>query len=265
MEDKREKAIRRIKKLLALSGSINEQEAIAATEMAQKLMREYQLSDEAIADYNKSDAANFEEKNALTDEEFKNWRVTKTRQSMISAIAKFCGCKIFYQPTPRVNRNGRIVWENMPVYFGFRTNIEYAAYLTIYLFRSQYNAYETEKKRVRAINKEAGFTRLRKPDNKSFYFGFSQGVSRKMYDLLETERKELEDASSQGDAKASTALMIIDNKKLDAAWENRSSGFRSMKTGYTGKLTCSYETGFNAGKNVNLNRGIGRSTKRISS
>lgn len=220
----RNKILAKIKKCLALSSSSNEHEAEAALRQARALMEKHGIDDDDMLAYEAS------------EQRAKSGAKTKPvsyENSLACKVADAFGCRIIFITAPLWNSQGH--WS----FIGCGVAPEIASYAFQVLYRQCKRArtehINTKLKRCKTA------TKTRRAD--LFCEGWMYAVSGKIAALAENERQTA--AIDAYVAKHFPALKSLDSR-------NRNDGRKLRDHEYD-----DYIMGGHAGKNVELNRGVG--------
>lgn len=157
--DYKSKHIERVRKLLALSASSNENEAKVALQRAEKIMEKYAIS---YIDLGKAESGTgiFVTNSKTRDK----WKV-----NLYGSIGYILGCASIF----RINENQKMAI----TFYGKKPNIEMA----IYLCEVVTHAVNTQWKKYRKDNDIASDAYHRN----RFYLSFSEGISRTIVDMFQ--------------------------------------------------------------------------------
>lgn len=226
----------RVRKLLSRTSErgCTQQEAETAYALASKLLAEHNLS---MADVS-------EEREEWTEAEaIQTGRVLMEHNLAYQIVREFFFVKglVRSKPLPGKPRNQSFVL------FGKKENVETATFIYNSLLSAFDRLFESAKIAYGLPQK----------DRRTFVAGVYQGF----YDKLTAERRvmEIERDASDSTGKTGTALALVSinqqvEKKFAETYKNLTKNYSSY-TSPSGS-TRSYNTGYAAGQNLNLNRGL---------
>lgn len=156
----------------------------------------------------------------------------------VGAIAHFCDCRVWREKNP--------AGENRHVYFGLRSDIEVAHYLTELIdaaVRSELGRYKTSP----------DYRRFRHQDrhlaNASFTFGMVVSIGDKLV-AMKAARDKVNDGAGRGLVVLKTAVVDDEFGKLDLNLRASRGASRTVSM-------TAYEAGGSAGASLPINPGIG--------
>lgn len=241
----RERVIERVKKLLALSTSPNENEAAAAAEKAQALLAEYNLS---IADLKtgekKEDEVYFDEDAEMTDS--RPWR-----RQLAAMTAKMFFCTHFFMFHYFDNPRNKVGYKrrDQHIFVGSRGNAEVARLMFEY-FNST----------IERLAREAGRNEARR--RSSFENSFKHAAANRLCWRI----KERIDAAARGDIKGSdgrnlpalVGLLEGSQARNRAAIDERLSDVKSiaLRPDGAGRNEKGMRAGDEAGKKIGLDQQV---------
>jgi hypothetical protein len=232
----REKIVDRIRKLLALSRSSNENEAATAAARAAELMREHQIEEAQLRVEDPSAVKEPIERAAID----KATRRIRWKGTLAAALAKSLGCHMWWEgPTIKV--------------LGRQSAARTMFYMYGYLVAEIDRLAEEQYRATGLALLPAGVVGWKN--------GFRRGAADTISIRLSSERHKHEASTAAqlaAGASTSAALMVIkkDQTEVDLAWKEMSKGFGSVSRG---KVTNAdgYRAGVDAGRNVSLGGGKG--------
>lgn len=247
MSTDRNKNIRRIQKLQALArGEAESGNAIAAesaARIAAKLMVEHAISATEVERPISDDP--------MVAHESSTGRNLVWLRQLYHAVATANNCSTSY-----------VTKSDTVTFYGTRSDCEVAEFLAVHLAREvqlRADLYMHERReQLRRENTAAGYRKyvLRKGLRNSFAMSAVTSLDERLQAMRREALKEA--AQSHGDAAASTALVVLDNKLALA------EGFRDsfgMGKGRTHRYRHNTE-GSAAGNDININRGLGGTSVR---
>jgi hypothetical protein len=156
----------------------------------------------------------------------------------IGAVANFCDCRVW--------REKNLAGESRYVFFGLRSDIEVAHYLTELIdtaVRSELGRYKTTSDYQRCRHKE------RHMANASFTLGMVASIADKL-----TAMKSGRDEANQGTGRD---LVVLKAAVVDAELEKLDLKLRTVRRPTRMVSTTAYEAGSAAGASLAINPGIG--------
>jgi hypothetical protein len=210
-----------------VSNGCTEAEAMAAAEMAGRLLERYALS---------MDEIEIREARCVQAEIPLTGRQRRPIDGCVPAVARFCGCKVWLS---REEDHARYV------FFGFESDVSLATYLFAVIERGM----QTELERFRQVQPALRGILLRQAS-----VSYQQGMASRLAERLEAmlAAREAEVAARRSD---STALMIVKHRVVEEAFKE--TAIRLVSARRTGiRATGAYRQGYAAGDRVNLNRPV---------
>jgi hypothetical protein len=230
--DKRQ-VTEKIKKLLRLSESPNENEAALAAVRAQEMMEKYQISIMDTDDGGELSTAD----DFTVDQKgrFEPWY-----------LAFFVGLATLYDLNPYLKRNCRKNGKNYTKLqvIGLETDAEVFRYAFQFLTDTTLRLYKQElEKKKRA----AGAVPSRKQIN-TFRYSFCQGCTTRILKKMRAAKQ----SQAQTD---STALVVVKTEAIERYKKDNNLRMRSEKVGGGPRAFngSAYQAGYRAGGNINLN------------
>jgi hypothetical protein len=221
----------KLKKIFALAASDNENEANEAAAKAQELLLKYNLSEEELNSFSleKSEKVVHVYADGKNARNRSAWNV-----SLANVVARANLCNV-------LSSGPQIIWIGKP------TNIEIARYIFDSLTRELERICEIKWILFRYnVNNRWNSTHGKTWKN-SFYMGAVQGVSEK----LNANLKQLKIDNTN------LALVVVNNEEELEEYLNDKFKYRTpTKSSYT-RDRSAFDQGKEAGKNVNVNRGVG--------
>lgn len=225
-----------LKKIQALRAKIpdngaTEDEAKAAAEMADRLMREHEITEAELSNVKPTDFSfGYHDNRTKT--------IHPVNKFTIMSIANFCEVRCWWDPT---NLKG--------VFFGLEEDVAMAEYLTDFIRGAADRAY---KEYLKSPERPKGVS------GHQLFWSFMQGFCGR----INTKLKELREAR-QEEIKTSTGTDILVLKKELATAEMQQRGITLRKTRARGIKTngSAYDHGRAAGDRVSLDRPLGGSGK----
>lgn len=227
----RDEALKKVKKCMALSRSANEHEAAAAVRQAQKLMAEFGLADEDVS------LADVREARVKTRSSGMNaWEV-----SLVNLVAKAFGCEKFRHQSGFYNGAGNWTVRKEWVFIGLDASADIAGYACDVLLR------QCSAARMAHITKQPKnckpITKTARGD--AFAKGWVWGVSAKVEAFAQpTKNAALLLTYMERNHGEMKSIKVLDKSKL-----------RKLDEGHL-------VAGFRAGRNAELNRGVGGADER---
>ena len=157
----------------------------------------------------------------------------------VGAIAQFCDCRVW--------REKNAAGEARYVFFGLRTDVEVAQYLTEMIdgaVRSELGRYKTSKDYQRFRHNERHLA------NSSFTFGMVASIAEKL-----TAMKAARDAANENSGRA---LVVLKSAVVDAELEKLSLNLRTRRASRRMVSADAYEAGGVAGASLAINPAIRR-------
>lgn len=210
-----------------VSNGCTEAEAMAAAEMAGRLLERYALS---------MDEIEVREARCVQAEIPLAGRQRRPIDGCVPAVARFCGCKVWLS---RDEAGARYV------FFGFESDVALATYLFSVIDRGM----QTELDRFRRANATLRGVPLRQAS-----VSYQQGMAGRIAERLETMlvAREAEVSARRSD---STALMIVKHQIVEDAF--RQTTIRLVSARRAGvRANGAYRQGYEAGDRINLNRPV---------
>lgn len=219
-----------------VSNGCTEAEAMAAAEMAGRLLERYALS---------MDEIEVRQTRCVQAEVPLPTRQRRPIDGCVPAVARFCGCKVWLS---RDEAGARYV------FFGFESDVSLATYLFSVVERGM----QTELERFRQAQPALRGVALRQAS-----VSYQQGMAGRIAERLEgmLASREAEVAAQRSD---STALMVVKHQVVEDAF--RETTIRLVAARRAGiRPNGAYRQGYAAGDRINLNRPVGgRSRGAIS-
>jgi hypothetical protein len=214
-----------------------EAEAMAAAEMAGRLLERYALTMSEI-DVRQEPCVQVEVPLGGTRR--------RPIDACVPAIARFCDCKVWLARVPAPAPSHY-------VFFGFETDAGLAAYLFSVVDR----AIRTELTRFRERGTTLSGTALRRATG-----SFQHGMAARVAERLEAMHTERESAVA-AQRPTGTALTIVRHQVVEDAFRATKVRLQSMP-GLTQRRNAAFHAGRAAGERVNLNRPVsGGDTSRL--
>lgn len=210
-----------------VSNGCTEAEAMAAAEMAGRLLERYALT---------MDEIEIREARCVQAEIPLMGRQRRPIDGCVPAIARFCGCKVWLS---RDEVSARYV------FFGFESDVALATFLFSVIERGM----QTELAHFRQSQPSLRGTPLRQAS-----VSYQQGMAGRIAERLDTMlvSREAEVAAQRSD---STALMIVKHRVVEEAF--RETTIRLISGRRTGiPADGAYRQGYAAGDRINLNRPV---------
>lgn len=241
-----------------VSAGCSENEAMTAAALAGKLMDQYALT--------MSDIQIRDEKCVQEYVQSPSMSRDGIDRCMVS-LARYCDIKIWFIKGQRIkkyvgrNRNGRPKYEFTEVssskygVFGLEQDVALFKYLFKVILVSADNACNDFKKTENYLNAETyngGMRGGRLSAYKSFREGFAEGVSWKLHNMKDEREQEVREMRRTG-----TDLVVVKMETVEAEFEK--TGLRLRRHYRYGQGAGDYNAGIagrEAGKKVNLNRGV---------
>lgn len=221
----RDELLSKVRKLLSLSKSANEHEAALAAEKAKKLLDEHNIKEFELTKTIES----IIEKEAYTFG--KNTIAWIT--IVASGLSKYLDCKIIM-----VGKKLKVI--------GSKTDIEVFEYLFSYLINTIERL--TQKETIPCMTNARSY-------KDSFRKGMAMGINRKLILIKQGEK--------QAPTTNCTALVLTKEKEVNAFFTKLYPKTRASKA-TVNTLSYGYVKGLEAGRNVEINKGIKSSLKTIS-
>ena len=213
--------IEKIKKLLSLANSPNENEAKLAASKANEMLVKHNISMQTVQE------SNFEYIIQSVEEE--RARIDHYEVLILMLLRKHYFVEIGIKSGKRIE--GMKYFSKSLQIFGRPENVEVAGYVYSYL-RQTFPVLWREFKKNTGANVSA---------KKSYYIGLSEGIS----EVLEKTRLHVEQE---------TGLMVINDKKLEAANKARCNGNHTVSSGNVNQSAKAH--GYEHGKNVRIAKPI---------
>jgi hypothetical protein len=212
-----------------IDNGCTEDEALSAAAKVAELLDRYDLS---LTDVEIREAS-------CERREYETYRKKRIPlDDCIGAVANFCDCRVW-----REKNQAR---EATYVFFGLRSDIEVAHYLTELIdnaVRSELGRYKTS----------AGYRRFRHQDrylaNSSFTLGMVASIADKLT-AMKVERDAVNNTTGRD-------LVVLKAAVVDAEFEKLDLNLRSVRRQSRMVSTSSYEAGSAAGASLAINPGIG--------
>jgi Protein of unknown function (DUF2786) len=248
----KEKVVQKIKKLLSLGNSSNENEAALALERARQLLLKHKLEIQDL----KLDAPELEEDitehqrdNKANVEEMKNWAA-----SLLSQVMKSSFCRVYFTSLPG-NPYAKIHLVGKP------SDLEIAKEMFHFIYRQVYNLSRTFSNTSidESILSDANNAFVAAPirgtrTTEKMRADFRAGCGRRVRERLWEITRQQNHANTQ-----TTALVVQEDKKLSEYMSSLRLG--SIRGGSTARqASTAYQRGTIAGNTVRLRREIGRNT-----
>jgi hypothetical protein len=237
--------LQRIKKLLSLAESSNENEAAAAASKAQELMFKHNLEVSDVAGIDLKPDEKVDEHNFDLDageSKLANWR-----SWLFSAVAETSLCQ------PYISRSSRGYGKRGKLYgrvIGRKSDVEVAQYTYSWLT----NELERLSKQYMANQIYWDQYDSRKM-RRSWLEGAAIGVSRKLRNDFNARKVETEQ---------STALVVVRDKEIQDWMDDHGLKLGSRQSTVSSQDRRAYAAGFQTGSNLSMTRGVsGGSTPRI--
>lgn len=233
--------IAKIKKLLNLSESANENEAALAAAKAQDLMFKHNLEIGAVQGFDLRPDEKVEQFNFDIGMEEGKKNIASWKQWLFNSVAETSMCKP-YVSHGRYTSYGRVI--------GRKADVEAAQYTFSWLL------YELERLANAYMADQIWFDKYdSRRMKRSWLEGAALGVSKTLRAEFESRKTETE---------ASTALVIVRDREIDDWMENNGLKLQSRKSGGGQRDSKSFNAGFQTGSNLSMRRGVsGGSTARI--
>lgn len=232
----REKALDKIKKLLALSTSPNEHEAKLAAQRASEIMEKYQVAEAEVLVASIDAEHVISERYTVEDQKMKlNW---------IPNLAH--GCAILFDSTVLVNR---ALWGTSFTFVGYPDDIQMAKALFEHLYKSWFSICAADL----AHAKSCAEYPFQPRDTMKFKAGhgnaFSKAIFNRCYQLAQQRKKAVRESSSSG-----TALILARDQALDN-WREK-NGIINIRVAMSAGNSAGRIMGRAAGNNIPLGGAI---------
>ncbi len=209
-----------------VSNGCTEAEALSAAEMVGRLLERYALTMEEI---------DLRESRCVQLEVFAGGQRRRPIDGCITAIARFCDCKVWLT---------RGEFGVSYIFFGFETDTSLARYL----FQVIGVAIVTELATFRRSNPRLRGVMLRRSSD-----SFQHGMATRVAERLEAMHAARE-ASVAAQRSSGTALTIVKHQVVEAAFRETETRLVSSRRQSRRLLRTAYRHGVEAGERVNLNR-----------
>ena len=229
------KVIIKIQKLLSLSKSPNENEAVAAASKARLLMDQYNLSQFDIGE--KLDKDDISMSTTISQSRFEEWSMR-----LFSGVCSVMDCR----PVISVIRiNGKHVRKLSAV--GFSSDKELLKYIYFYLLKTITDLYRAELK----LAKAAAAYKFTRKDSFNFKHNFCLGAVQSIIDRLKLERDQnLQKSVNCRD-------LVINRKATVSGWVSKNLHLKSSKIPNEKTFNPkAYYKGVNAGSNIKINKAL---------
>lgn len=212
----KEKIVEKIRKLLALSESNNEHEAMLAMENANKLLMKYNLE---MSDINQIDLNEMVEDSIISGK-----RLMAYKTSLLSSVMKLNNCEVIIHNRVR----GEKIVKALGKKHSIQVSVSMYEYLTITM--------EKLSKKEKGIN------------SNSFRLGFAHAISQKVNEIIKERNKK----QNEFDV-ACTALVIQEKALVKKFMKEKYPNIRTTTTKSSFADQASYMAGRTAGQSVSLN------------
>jgi len=226
--------VKKVKKLLALSESSNENEAASAAAMAQKIMVEYNIG---------SDDLRTTAENQYIVKEGRKTTKRALSDKFVFSILSQCFFVEVVQTTNTKKVEGRIVKEYSFYFVGKPQNVEVAKYLYAFLSR----AFKSLTKEYLKKHKVRGHRRTCFIN--SYLFGIHGGIIDQVM-------------KSRYAAEQENGLIVIKDKNLDKFMEGKFGGGGGKDLAVQAHDMGAVQHGYNDGKNLLLVDAVSDNTKK---
>jgi hypothetical protein len=242
--------IDRVQKLLALSKSSNPHEAANAAALADKLIQKHQLTEAELVASNNAEVA--ERPDQYKDPIYSTARRTAWKSHLASNLARHYDCAVFIQTGYREKKT-----ESKNPFARYKAANKESAYmlvgrkedceLAIYMFSWITNEIERLAKE-NAYGKGHQYSQ-------TYCEGAGAGVMEKI-----RSEKEAFRAEAQKEGKGA-AIVLLDRKAIESS-EKLNNLYPKLRvtnalSGARSKDASAYSSGYSAGKNMNVARGMG--------
>jgi Protein of unknown function (DUF2786) len=224
-----------------IANGCTEAEAMAAAEMAGRLLERYALS---------MDTIEVRTTRCVQVAVPLGGRRRRPIDGCVPAIARFCDCKVWLAqrrpPDPMQQEAAAAASGRCYVFFGFETDTALATYLFAVIER----AVRTETATFRKLNPRLQGARLRRASA-----SFQHGVVGPVSDRLDAMHRA-RDATVRSQRSTGTDLIVAKNCAVDEAFGE--INIRLVRITATGRrvIAMAYRVGWAAGDRVNLNRPV---------
>jgi hypothetical protein len=218
MTDK-EKIVDKIRKLLALSESSNEHEAMLAMENANKLLMKHNLE---MSDVNEVDINEM-----IEDDIMSGGRLMSYKTSLISSIMRLNNCEIVVHNRTRGQKIVKAL--------GKKHNIQVSISMYEYLVSTMEKIIKKEK---------CG-------NANSFRIGFAHSINQKVNEIIKERNKKQNEFDE-----ACTALVVVEKELVKKFMKEKYPNIRTTITKSSIVDHASYSAGRTAGQAVSLNSQI---------
>ncbi len=230
--DNKEKLYEKIKKLLNLSGSPNENEASVAFDKAQQLLQKHNLS--------MFEVENMEEGDAIISHCVIDFTpgVARWERRLMSAIAENLSCKMLRTLTKNMLGTKRVSFSVV----GHKTDVEVFNYLLTYLLRA---VKELGKKEMKHYTGQSGNTR--KMYREHFLYGIVANIAERVDQKYERQK-----------VSAEFGAMILSRESSVKNYLNN----LNVKKGISRKIRVTqqaFQKGYEVGNGIGLNDGLDES------
>lgn len=215
MTDK-EKIVDKIRKLLALSESSNEHEAMLAMENANKLLMKYNLE---MSDISEIDLNEIVENDILSGKKIMSYKT-----SLLTAVMRLNNCEIILHNRIRGEKTVKALGKNHNI----QVSISMYEWLTVTM--------DKLSKKERGLNLN------------SFKVGFAHAISNKVNEIIKERNKQQNDFD-----KACTALVIQEKALVIQFMKKQYPNLRTVPTTSSIRDQASYMAGRTAGQAISLN------------
>lgn len=210
-----------------VSNGCTEAEALAAAEMAGRLLERYALSMEEI---------DIRAARCVQVEVPLSGRQRRPIDGCVPAIARFCDCKVW------LARDGD---QPRYVFFGFEEDTAMATYLYAVIGRGM----QTELERFRTDHPELRAIRLRTAST-SYQQGMASRIAERLEQMLDRREAEVAAQRSTG-----SALMVVKHRVVEDAFKETSVRLVSARRSGL-RANGAYRQGYAAGDRISLNRPV---------
>lgn len=242
------KIIDKIRKLLALSTSPNENEAALAAAKAKELLDQYELTEVDLV------------KQEIEEKKFDTGTIAvpQWRKSLASNVANSygcgwyysSGCKLYHEP----NINGKIT------FYGPELDVEVAIYICEFCITTverMTKAY-MESTKIKLHGNNSSYTGGRVRERNSYQLGLARSLGKKIYNFSKANRVKNENIKNYAGITGKELVVI----KRDAVMDFRKS--LSLRSGGgSSQSVCSegYGQGQSDGNSVNIRSAVNGQTK----
>jgi len=215
MTDK-EKIVDKIRKLLALSESSNEHEALLAMENANKLLMKHNLE--------MSDVSEVDLNEMIEDDIISGKRIMTYKTNLLNSVMKLNNCEIIV--------HNRVRGEKIVKALGKKHNIQVSVSMYEYLIATMEKI--AKKERVSNLN--------------SFRIGFAYSINQKVNEIIRERNKKQNEFDE-----ACTALVVVEKALVKKFMREKYPNIRTTSTKSSISDQASYMSGRSAGASVSLN------------